>query len=680
MDKLKKGRRMNSHWTIGKKLTVGFLCVALITLALGILAVVNMARVTTIAEQLAADNVPAVEVANEVERNALATMYAARGYAYTDETHYLDEARQALAETRQQVSRAQAHAASQNMDQLARNADRAGSSATQYEQLLNQTVDRTEALVRIVQMADQAAVQFVQSVEAYLTAQENDLAAYLEGLVTSEDSDQVAVKEEVLTRQARMKAANDVLDAGNAIRINTWRSVADRDADRLRATLERFATLNSLLEDLQRNTRQEANLRLLAQCSQAGNGYRDAIRQYLEAWLAREELGRQRTVTGNEVLAAAMETAQAGIGDTMENAQEAASLLSISSTIILIGVVIAVILAVTIGVLLTRGINNSLKGIADGLGAGAEQVTAASGQVSSASQQLAQGASEQASSLEESSSALEEMASMTRQNADNAGKADSMMEESRKVVGEGSRAVGQMAEAIDKIKQSAGETAKIIKTIDEIAFQTNLLALNAAVEAARAGEAGKGFAVVAEEVRNLARRAADAARDTSELIEGSRKHADSSVTVADNLKKTFVGIEETSGKVATLVSEIAAASKEQAQGIEQVNTGVAEMDKVVQQNAANAEESASAAEELSSQAQELDAMVAELLAMVGGAQQQGAQMSRRQPVARARLQAPPVAPRKTAQAPARQLAAKAPAKKGKAEEVIPLDDDDLSKF
>ncbi len=287
-------------------------------------------------------------------------------------------------------------------------------------------------------------------------------------------------------------------------------------------------------------------------------------------------------------------------------------------TVAMVSMILGVLLAMVLGILITRGINRALKRLADALGNGAEQVSAASGQVSNASQSLAQGASEQASSLEESSAALEEMASMTRQNADNAGKADGMMGESKKVVGEGARAVDQVSKAIAEIKQSAGATAKIIKTIDEIAFQTNLLALNAAVEAARAGEAGKGFAVVAEEVRNLARRAAEAARSTAELIEGSQKQADASVAVVENLTRTFVGIEESSGKVATLVSEIAAASKEQAQGIEQVNVGVAEMDKVVQQNAANAEESASASEELSSQAQELNAMVEELLAMVGG--------------------------------------------------------------
>ncbi len=370
----------------------------------------------------------------------------------------------------------------------------------------------------------------------------------------------------------------------------------------------------------------------------------------------------------------------------------------------LIAMIVGVIAAVALGILISRGISKALKSLADSLGSGAEQVTSASGQVSGASQSLAEGASEQASSLEESSSALEEMASMTRQNADNANRADGLMNDSKKVVGEGANAVEQMATAIQDIKSGSAETAKIIKTIDEIAFQTNLLALNAAVEAARAGEAGKGFAVVAEEVRNLAKRAAEAARNTSELIDNSQKQADSGVNVAEEMKKTFSGIQESSDKVAVIVSEIAAASKEQSQGIDQVNTAVAEMDKVVQQNASNAEESASASEELSSQAQELDSMVEELLAMVGGSSQRSGAKSaghsgqRRKPVASSgRKQEyqtnrnPKMLSHDNSNSGSQSQGQKqntqsqgqkadAQSKKQKPDEVIPLDDDELTQF
>ncbi|HML75568.1 MAG TPA: methyl-accepting chemotaxis protein, partial [Anaerohalosphaeraceae bacterium] len=181
------------------------------------------------------------------------------------------------------------------------------------------------------------------------------------------------------------------------------------------------------------------------------------------------------------------------------------------------GIVIGVVLALVI----TRSIVKPINQIIDGLTAGAEQVAAAAGQVSAASQSLAQGATEQAAGLEETSSSLEEMSSMTRQNADNAVQANTLAAEAKKAASNGSEAMTRMDEAIKDIQKSSDETAKIIKVIDEIAFQTNLLALNAAVEAARAGEAGKGFAVVAEEVRNLAMRSAEAAKNTSNLIEQS---------------------------------------------------------------------------------------------------------------------------------------------------------------
>ena len=171
---------------------------------------------------------------------------------------------------------------------------------------------------------------------------------------------------------------------------------------------------------------------------------------------------------------------------------------------------------------------------------------------------------------------------------------------------------------MQEISKASEETSKIIKTIDEIAFQTNLLALNAAVEAARAGEAGAGFAVVADEVRNLAMRAADAAKNTAALIEGTVKKVSDGTALVKTTNDAFKEVAGSTAKVGELVGEIAAASTEQAQGIEQVNIAVTEMDKVTQQNAATAEESASASEELNAQAEEMKSFVADLAAMVGG--------------------------------------------------------------
>jgi len=237
------------------------------------------------------------------------------------------------------------------------------------------------------------------------------------------------------------------------------------------------------------------------------------------------------------------------------------------------------------------------------------QVATAAEQISSGSQGLSQGASEQASSLEEISSSLEEMSSMTKQNAENAKQAKALSESARQSADRGNEAMGRMQKAIVEIKTSSDQTAKILKTIDEIAFQTNLLALNAAVEAARAGEAGKGFAVVAEEVRNLAQRSAEAARNTANMIESSVKSAEGGVRITEEVAKALAEIVEGATKVNDLVGEIAAASQEQRQGIDQVNVGVTQLNTLTQSNAASAEESASASEELSAQAQSMEALV-----------------------------------------------------------------------
>jgi len=281
--------------------------------------------------------------------------------------------------------------------------------------------------------------------------------------------------------------------------------------------------------------------------------------------------------------------------------------------------IVGTLAAVALGIFASRSIVLPIQRVVDGLSEGAAQVSSASSQVASSSQSLAEGASQQAASLEETSSSLEEITAMTHQNAGNAAQCDQVLKNEAapnfQII---SDRIEKMKVAIQETVRASDETSKIIKTIDEIAFQTNLLALNAAVEAARAGEAGAGFAVVADEVRNLAMRAAEAAKNTSELIEGSNKRIKDASSLTEQVIEAIGENARIAQKVTHLSEEIAAATQEQSHGLSQVNIAVSEMEKVTQQAAASAEESASAAEEMNAQASQMLTYVQELLSIVGG--------------------------------------------------------------
>lgn len=319
----------------------------------------------------------------------------------------------------------------------------------------------------------------------------------------------------------------------------------------------------------------------------------------------------------------ALEKSLEAIGEKIEADSEASVSLALKASTSSMNLMIAIFATAIVLVCIacwaiTASIRSSLYNLITNLQAAASQLSRSSEQVAAAGQTLAQGASEQAASLDQTGHSLEGIASSVHESAENSQQATVLSEEVSRVSTQGLDVMKKTLDAIAAIQRSSVETEGIIRTIDSIAFQTNLLALNAAVEAARAGEAGKGFSVVAEEVRNLAQRSAEAARDTSTKIEGATRLADEAISSAQSLAETLKSISERAIKASSLVREISGASQTQSTSMADMNGAFVELSKVTQVNAASAEEFAATGEELLAQADLLYMSVDDLSKLIHG--------------------------------------------------------------
>ncbi len=341
-------------------------------------------------------------------------------------------------------------------------------------------------------------------------------------------------------------------------------------------------------------------------------------RGFLEAAARVDRMKEKLASVSKQLGAASDEIAAMAAGISREAETAGSKTVGAAKTNSGLAVLFGVVVGALSGGLISRSITGPVRRLVRSLTESADQLASASSQVSLSSNILAQGASEQAAALEETSSSLEQMSSMTTQNAQSAGQARKLMEDMDIIIRQARQSMDELTLSIQEISGASRETQKIVKTIDEIAFQTNLLSLNAAVEAARAGESGAGFAIVADEVRGLARRAADGARNSSALIDTTMRKVKEGSNLVERTNQEFGRVAITVAESGKLAADIALASTEQAQGIEMINRSVSEMDKVTQQNAANAEESASASEQMLAQAHQLREFVVGLTALTGG--------------------------------------------------------------
>ncbi len=592
--------------SLRSRLLLAFAAVLSVTLITGFiiytLAHKNAIQVRT----LNRENVPSVQLANGLERHALQMSANLRDYAYSDSPESLAAAQTHLHAIKAALGSPETRALG-GLDQQKIAAS--ARAAEDCDRLLTQRRELTAELAAQWTLTEGELAKLSTSLSLFLKAQKSALQGEIDASLDGE---------QLTARLKRIELISQALALANDTGSLWLRTKAERKNEYLTTADTKLAALDTDLVSLLALVDWEKDKERLNQGRVAVATCRAAMKATLQKAEARDGVARQQETLALEVITQAASLAEVGLQATSAVSEKVATAMDRSLWVIILGLALATVIGVTVSLVFSRKLAGSLQTISQLLKSGAEHTAQASAQLSETSQSLAEQASQQAAAIEEAGASLEEITSMAKGNVQNAQTAKNLAAEARQAASTGTRDMQEMTGAMAEIKASSDNIAQILKTIEEIAFQTNLLALNAAVEAARAGEAGAGFSVVAEEVRSLARRSSDAARETAAKIQDSLTKSERGVTISAKVASGLQQIAAKASKVDDLLVEITGSSQEQSQGVAQVNDAMSQMDKATQANVATAEQSAASATELTEQADKLRSAVSTLEQVVTG--------------------------------------------------------------
>jgi methyl-accepting chemotaxis protein len=661
---------MKKNATLGYRISLGFGVLIAILLVIGLIGIINMRSASSDATRLSAVYVPEVNLANNVMQNFSNARYNILGYVSNDDEASLKKAKTNFADLQANFLKVEELGKKYNLKKLLEHEKVAAKALAEYVA----TVEQNEKLLARKKIFDEATVTnaalFLKSIEAYRTTQEE--------LLFKEMTDRVSPAD-LRKRYGTLEKIDDILSIATYSRVYGQRAQVKNDSTLLEGAVKKFDLLYQELNGLKAQTTDTTALGYLGSVESAAKTYEESLKGFIAVMQETAENQKKRFIIVNDLSSAIDAITDEGFSAIVTTAEETSSSLSNASWMMIFGVVVGLIISIILAFLLIRSIVKVVVDSVKSLSEGTAQVVSASEQISSASVSLAEGASSQASSVEEVSATIEQATASNNQNADNSREANLLAQHSNDAARIGNQQVGDLMSAMEKITDSSQKIAKIIKTIDEIAFQTNLLALNAAVEAARAGEHGLGFAVVAEEVKNLAERSAGAAKEITGIIEASIDQVKMGTEVANRTKESFTEILTSIKKTSDLIGEIAISAKEQAEGMNQIATAMGSVDQITQQNASASEETAAAAEELNAQALSMLESVAEIAALAG--YDVGKESVKSSAAKRASTTTLSMPPKRLVMAPKKAKPASfSSTSKRSNDEVFPLDEDDLKEF